>query len=632
MKTILDSISTTSGFLEKAHIQFQPGLNCIIGARGTCKSTLIESIRCAFDEDKERVATLLQDSKLVEASNLDLKFNGMVRATLDGGTIKCVIKDQITSTAYSIERDASSAPRLYKEGVKEDSDHDLIHIEIYSQGDLQRIADSEVERLKLIDRPNKKDILKFKTQQSVVGLELRRIGIELKNKRAAWSYLAEQTRGLSELASNLKKITTDRANPSQELEEERMQFQTRQNLLNKLLKLNNKRDNVLSEGSDFITKLEDFAIELEGLHEHNIFEVKDEIIQIRAIYNSIRDISQKISGLADNKFETNYLEIGKKVNKLNEKYYSLLKIEEAANRSFIQEDEIRKQIRVLEDQTKEKEKIKLEIATLEDQRKNLRSEFKFLADAIYSLRSKRVKEINEDYGDLIFLSLRHGSQTDSYFKKLNSLLQGSRLRDQEEISKEITESLTPENLIDLVESSDTKKLSDILNRDLSQMTRLISYLNDAQQLYDIEGLIIEDSLEIKMFDDGVPKSVNTLSNGQKATTLLPLILHRADYPLVFDQPEDDLDNKFIFSTLVKTIHQLKNERQLIFVTHNANIPVLGESENVIVMRMASATKAAAPKQGSVDYCKLEIINLLEGGAEAFKEREKFYHTLLSEAK
>ena len=99
--------------------------------------------------------------------------------------------------------------------------------------------------------------------------------------------------------------------------------------------------------------------------------------------------------------------------------------------------------------------------------------------------------------------------------------------------------------------------------------------------------------------------------------------------MLFDQPEDDLDNSFVFKSLIATVRRLKSERQLIFVTHNANIPVLGEAEKVVVMTMESPTNAAPALTGSVDSRKQEILNLLEGGAEAFSKRERYYGELLA---
>jgi ABC-type cobalamin/Fe3+-siderophores transport system ATPase subunit len=144
----------------------------------------------------------------------------------------------------------------------------------------------------------------------------------------------------------------------------------------------------------------------------------------------------------------------------------------------------------------------------------------------------------------------------------------------------------------------------------------------------LEGELFDDSLEITMFDHGHPKPVEDLSEGQRATALLPLILRNSSCPLIVDQPEDDLDNSFIFQVLVKNILKLKEERQLIFVTHNANIPVLGEAEAIVVMHMEKPNKAAPPASGSLEDRKQDILHLLEGGKEAFAHREQRYRPLL----
>jgi ABC-type bacteriocin/lantibiotic exporter with double-glycine peptidase domain len=79
------------------------------------------------------------------------------------------------------------------------------------------------------------------------------------------------------------------------------------------------------------------------------------------------------------------------------------------------------------------------------------------------------------------------------------------------------------------------------------------------------------------------KDAADLSSGQKCTALLPLLMARRDTPLIIDQPEDNLDNHFIYESVVEAIRRIKARRQMIFVTHNANIPVLGEAEMVIVL-------------------------------------------------
>ena len=173
-----------------------------------------------------------------------------------------------------------------------------------------------------------------------------------------------------------------------------------------------------------------------------------------------------------------------------------------------------------------------------------------------------------------------------------------------------------------------QRLSELLGRDLGQVTRIIAYLRDHPDLYELEGEWTDDTLEITMFDNGVPKAVEQLYDGQKATALLPLILREANGPLIIDQPEDDLDNSFIYTSLVKSIVGLKAKRQLIFVTHNANIPVLGDADNVVVMSMASPKKAAQPKIGGLEESKQDVLELLEGGEKRSPRREASYGSLL----
>jgi ABC-type protease/lipase transport system fused ATPase/permease subunit len=93
--------------------------------------------------------------------------------------------------------------------------------------------------------------------------------------------------------------------------------------------------------------------------------------------------------------------------------------------------------------------------------------------------------------------------------------------------------------------------------------------------------------------------------------------------LLVDQPEDNLDNRFISEAVVEAILKMKSRRQMIFVTHNPNIPVLGDAERVFVLDSDGAMARKA-NEGTVDECKREIVNLLEGGENAFKVRKCRY--------
>src|SRR3989442_1212816 len=132
-------------------------------------------------------------------------------------------------------------------------------------------------------------------------------------------------------------------------------------------------------------------------------------------------------------------------------------------------------------------------------------------------------------------------------------------------------------------------------------------------------------IELNVATVGHPhfKDASDLSRGQKCTALLPILLARRDNPLIIDQPEDNLDNHFIFETVVNAVQRMKKRRQMIFITHNANIPVLAEAELVLVMT-SDGRVGAIERRGTVDECREQIIDLLEGGREAFELRSKRY--------
>jgi ABC-type multidrug transport system ATPase subunit len=120
--------------------------------------------------------------------------------------------------------------------------------------------------------------------------------------------------------------------------------------------------------------------------------------------------------------------------------------------------------------------------------------------------------------------------------------------------------------------------------------------------------------------------VNQLSDGQKHTIMLTMaMLAESNIPLVIDQPEDDLDNAFIFSTVVKTLRSIKERRQVILVTHNANIAVLGDAEMLLPMKRNGEVGVSFDR-GSIDKAetKQAVMNILEGGDVAFRRRQALY--------
>ena len=117
-----------------------------------------------------------------------------------------------------------------------------------------------------------------------------------------------------------------------------------------------------------------------------------------------------------------------------------------------------------------------------------------------------------------------------------------------------------------------------------------------------------------------------LSLGQQQAILLTVLLFsKSRVPLIIDQPEDNLDGEFIYKTVVRSLRSIKEHRQVIIVTHNPNIAVLGDAELIIPLRGASEVSVIRDR-GSIDTTETKdiVCTILEGSQKAFKRRQEVY--------
>lgn len=132
------------------------------------------------------------------------------------------------------------------------------------------------------------------------------------------------------------------------------------------------------------------------------------------------------------------------------------------------------------------------------------------------------------------------------------------------------------------------------------------------------------------------KEVGVLSLGQKVVAMLDFLLAYSDYskdfrPLIIDQPEDNLDNRYIYRHLVQQFRDVKAQRQIILATHNTTIVTNSMTDQVVIME-SDGVNGWIESQGYVSekYIKNHIINQLEGGKDSFKHKMSIYETALSE--
>ncbi|MEW4569499.1 AAA family ATPase [Tautonia sp. JC769] len=632
MSTYIQSLRTTDGFLKNARVEFSPGLTCIIGARGTCKSTLVETIRFAFDCNPERVACLVRTGPPTQGNDSH-PTQGLISETLRDGRVCCEIEERGASgtNRITVEREMGLGPQIYREGVRELADTSVLQrLEIYSQGDLELIAQVDQLRLDLIDRPHKISIDALKAERERNAANLRAIGPKIRTKRIEIESKRVEVRGLEGLRAQLSELQSNRPSFSEELDRERADYQARGSFLESLESVLEQRRESLNTLLMDLQPLGGLPGLAEGVEQVDVPESRELLELLERHQQFVQTARATAQDEADIETDGLLAAVRSRLEGLNARYYELRREQQAINDSLKREDALKDQIAHLERQQSSLEQMIADVAELARQRQSARDAIRRIGDEICNLRIREVEAINARHSDVIILALEPGVRSPGYTEKLGNLLKGSNLRHQADVVRDLAEKIRPSDLVDIVEKSDASRLATALNRDIGQMTRLIGHLSDSAGLYELDGIIFEDRLEITMYDEGVLKPVGQLSQGQMATALLPLILRSADYPLIFDQPEDDLDNRFIYKTLVEIVRSLKQERQLIFVTHNANIPVLGEADSVIVMQMETPLAAAAPICGGVDEVKEHILNILEGGKEAFRQRQEKYQALLGQ--
>ncbi|KZK87692.1 hypothetical protein PsW64_00989 [Pseudovibrio sp. W64] len=192
-----------------------------------------------------------------------------------------------------------------------------------------------------------------------------------------------------------------------------------------------------------------------------------------------------------------------------------------------------------------------------------------------------------------------------------------------------------EKLSNLIQSNEDKNVGlECLKSTLTSQDRRAKFLSDNRfknhlntlppETFDrIETWFPEDKVEVSFCPSRGKRftPIDQGSPGQKTAALLAFILSNGDEPLLLDQPEDDLDNSLIYSLIVSQLREAKSQRQIIVVTHNANIVVNGDAENVVCLhspRGQTVTKTAGGLQCS--KIRAEVCNVMEGGKTAFENR------------
>jgi len=276
---------------------------------------------------------------------------------------------------------------------------------------------------------------------------------------------------------------------------------------------------------------------------------------------------------------------------------------------------------------------------LQEKKLNIDSAFQFLKENKSHWNEEQnnlVKEMLQDIeiqGEVIF-------DVDKFYLGLESCLNSGKFRAKGSQStidrlKETFNVETEEDYFKLVSGEEIVKINKE-NKRIEDVSWQSEFFNKGGRFELHNYLFSPSSIKNYLYVNAVftykGKTVNKLSVGQRGTFYVSLKLATDPFgsPFVFDQPEDDLDNEFIMQQLVPLFRKIKKYRQVIIVTHNANLVVNTDVEQVIVANNDNEVisyHAGAIEDGNVvddEGIRADICNILEGGSFAFEKREKKY--------
>lgn len=593
----IKSIEFEGGKLNGIKISFSPELNNFIGIRGSGKSTILEILRYTLGIPLSKISA---DSKYK---------NELIQFMIGSGgksTINIVNK---RSEEYRIEKIYGQKEDIFDsngnlmsgitfEGILFD---DPVY---FGQKDLSnKDADFESDLLqRLLGN-------KFKQKIEEINGKVRDIEhiiIEL-NKIKNLKELKEETDVQINNAKNKLNYFKEQG------VEEKLKHQTQFDLdRTKLQQTKEALKGFYSDVDDLIRRYDYLSSQPVSLSEINN-DISELFSQLQS---KIDGELNKLKGIQAQR-EQILSEIDNIIAKLEEKYEGLkeyfAKIKRDLNSETLNPDDFLRLNRIIETS-----KLKLvEINKSETRRKQLNKELDEKLVQLntlwleqYRVLEEEISKINKVGNKLSIKSYYKGKRI-KFRDKLEQMFRGTNIRgaSYDQIVSEYQDFIE-------IKKDKGEKLKSILNE-----RQFADFLSRYKENYaELLTYKVEDEIIIE-YDN---KPLYSHSLGQRASALILFLLAQKENDiLIIDQPEDDLDNQTIYDEVIKEIIKLKKNMQFIFATHNANIPVLGDSEMVA---SCSFDDKVVVKQGSIDTPEIQqsIVDIMEGGEEAFRRRKDIY--------
>lgn len=616
------SLTVVGGLLDGTSIEFESDFNCVIGPRGTGKTTVLEFIRWVLDELPRRELSPAAFKRL----------ESLVEGNLQDGRVELVVENS-DGIRYIITRSVGEAP-IVLDGDRNPTPLNaagsaFFRAEIFSQNDIETIADHGKFQLGLIDSFARDGIAAEEQRSEEIEMEILAHATKVEPLGSRLAALDEEVKQIPLVEEKLKGMTAKGDETASKV-----------NKAHEMKALRDRESRMLGSAEEFIGELD---AELAGLTTRfrDRFGKKftSEITEgpngetmlllFGRLKTASRVLKESITTAREALDECRLgIEDDAKALKLRHKQQDLQfrelleKHKQHQARSVERVNLEKRRNKLLESRTATAE-LRKQLKEAEKRRAELLKSLSEARDARFAIRKSVADKLNDALAPNITVTIQQDGNNEAYQQLVESSLRGAGVK-QGIVAGKLAPNIPPTQLAQMVRAGDTTGIREAADLNADQATKVVAAFNRLEKLAELETVCLQDAPTIRLRVGDQERDSSTLSTGQKCTTILPILLLEGGNPLLIDQPEDNLDNRFIFEAVVDNIHKVKAERQLIFVTHNPNIPVLGDASRVFVME-SDGDKAGVAAVGSVDECREHIVTLLEGGEEAFRKRSDRYH-------
>ncbi|GAA7903555.1 PHP-associated domain-containing protein [Helicobacter pylori] len=558
---------------------FSPNFTCVIGGRGSGKSTLLQLIASAI-KNKSFVKGLKHETiqKYIEIQpDIDIMDSVEYLAQNEVEEFATNVSKFTEAIFNRIDSKSSGKPKeLEKQITKgiEKFDEQIAYWQEKNKLE-EQLKESEKIRKKyqsIVDAFTDKDYLDKKAKLQAKYQSL----IDLKqSKERFWTFIKE-----------LKRVVNfdSKENMEEKNNYDKVYNQLKQDICKKIEEIDTNRENGYFNSED--EKIRTLGAEHEALSQ----EIREFLKEKGVSDENIGDIRNANDHLAKIKMDINDLkhEIKENANKIE---------------NFSYED-MDKNIEEFKDQINEKlSKINSAFEEISKNHKEVKP-----ITIEYRLNEDIFEEVFEDFDKLVdkdFKIQKHQSKIKEYLKEIE-LKNVTGMQHAEFIEK-------LDSRIENKKAAFYETMKDIFDREIHfQIYRLLIL----KHLRNVE--------KYKIFEVRYDKRIlNKTSFGQKCTAVLVVLLSLGNNPIIIDEPEAHLDSTLIANYLVTLIKKQKQKRQIIFATHNANFVLNADAELIIQLKNENNKIVAQSFMIESDAYRDDLLKL-EGGEEAFKNRERKY--------